>query len=495
MNLTTDPWLHVLRLDGRPDTISLRDAFARGADLADLQATPTERIALMRLLLAIAHAALNGPRTLAERETLGIRLPEAALTYLDQWSARFNLFDPTFPFLQFAGLDAKEAKPVTKLDFSLATGNNPTLFDNGASTDTPRAFDPAWLARKLITFQNFSPGGLIGEAVLGNETTPGGGSSGHAPCTPGAMLHTFVQGSTLLETIVLNLIPENDGAVTSTRPMGRPVWEMPPQGFAPKALEILNATTTYLGRLTPLARAIRLLPNRSLMVLGNGLDYPAYPEISPEPGCSVEVSRKEQKSYLVAAREDRALWRELHSLSRLTRNGKSGAKALTLLPESLDCRMWSGALITDKASILNTIESAFSVPAGFREDAGYARYAAEIELAEKLDYLLSERCKAYRRLIDPAPDKFQNWAEATAARRDYWTRIEAAVPALITYAATGDQDSETLWRGTLRDALTSAFVRACPADSPRRLKAFALARPGLTAPLDKLLSPEPTHSR
>ena len=61
MNLTTDAWIPALRADGTRALFSLQDLFAEAHTLRDLATKPHERIALMRLLLCITQAALDGP--------------------------------------------------------------------------------------------------------------------------------------------------------------------------------------------------------------------------------------------------------------------------------------------------------------------------------------------------------------------------------------------------------------------------------------------------
>ena len=60
MNLTIDPWIPALRTDGLRDLFSLHDLFTQARELRDLAVKPHERIALMRLLLCISQAALDG---------------------------------------------------------------------------------------------------------------------------------------------------------------------------------------------------------------------------------------------------------------------------------------------------------------------------------------------------------------------------------------------------------------------------------------------------
>ena len=60
MNLTIDKWIPVVWHDGRHDSVSLNDVFLSGDKICDLSVRPHERIALMRLLVCIAQAALDG---------------------------------------------------------------------------------------------------------------------------------------------------------------------------------------------------------------------------------------------------------------------------------------------------------------------------------------------------------------------------------------------------------------------------------------------------
>jgi len=70
MNLTIDPWIPIVRANGQPGTVSLCDAFAHGEHIRDLAVRPHERIAVMRLVICIAQAALDGPARSRYRQQL-----------------------------------------------------------------------------------------------------------------------------------------------------------------------------------------------------------------------------------------------------------------------------------------------------------------------------------------------------------------------------------------------------------------------------------------
>ena len=85
MNLTTDAWIPIVWKDGRPGTVGLLDAFRRGHEIQDLAVRPHERIAMMRLLICIAQAALDGPVDYEAWATCGPSIAPASLDYLTCW--------------------------------------------------------------------------------------------------------------------------------------------------------------------------------------------------------------------------------------------------------------------------------------------------------------------------------------------------------------------------------------------------------------------------
>jgi CRISPR system Cascade subunit CasA len=278
MNLVTEPWIPVVGRDGGHRLASLEQVF-EGRQFADLAVRPYERVALMRLLICIAQAALDGPAEYCDDWLNAPKnLPNAAQKYLQQWRDAFQLLHPERLFLQIASLEkppkanklnednAEDFTSLSKLDFALATGNNTTLFDHPGMANVNRQFSPAAVALMLLTFQNFSPGGTIGVALWNGRPTPGWksypkikpGQSNHAPCLPNSMLHSFIRQGTLFDTLCANLLTK-DRVIEhlGDDSWGQPIWEKPPNGFN-DADSIKNATQTYLGRLVPLSRSVRL---------------------------------------------------------------------------------------------------------------------------------------------------------------------------------------------------------------------------------------------
>lgn len=210
MNLSTDAWIPVVWIKGESGIVSLCEAFERGHEIQDLAVRPHERIALMRLLICIAQAALDGPTNYDDWKDCRSRIVSSAVNYLQRWRHVFELFGTGQRFLQLPILskaptksrseDDDEGNSISKLDMALATGNNTTLFDNAGGSERPFTSDK--LALMLTTFQCFSPGGRIGLALWNGQETAGKGSSDHAPCLAGGMLHALLREDNLLATRV-----------------------------------------------------------------------------------------------------------------------------------------------------------------------------------------------------------------------------------------------------------------------------------------------------
>jgi CRISPR system Cascade subunit CasA len=498
MNLVTNPWIPVIMTDGRPDAASLESVFMNAHKIRDLALRPHERISVMRLLLCVAQAALEGPANRADWQRYHDRISPAAIDYLRQWEEHFALD-------RFLQVDIKPVKVdsddnwLSKLDCSLATGHNHALFDHGAAPI--RSFDLATLALNLLTFQAFSVGGTIGVGLWNGKPTqgwkaypkPANGHSEHAPCVAGGMLHAFLVGSTLLETIHLNLLNKEviQEALGENR-WGRPVWEYMPAGPSDSAA-IENSTRTYLGRLVPISRAIRL--NTDGMVLANGLAYPAYKDGFREP-CATIVLKLEKKVEMrttLWADLNRATWRQLHALTvrRISQNGVSGPLALNNLDGDERFDLWAGGLVTDQSKIIDTLESSFpNVPAALLSESGQRIYQDGVQYAEKASIRLWAAIQEYReslgdKLSRPENKTRRNLME-TQTSISFWTDVEQALTLLLSLVKDPSalrvkvDYSVTQWGKSVIHAMRRAYEVACPRDTSRQIRAYVAGLKQLT---------------
>lgn len=491
MNLVSDPWIPVTLLNGTPHQASLMDVFTAGEHYADLAVRSHERIALMRLLICIANAALDGPEDYSGLAEARMRMPEAVKRYLETWESRFNLFDDAHPFLQRMDISKKstDTTPTSKMNFSFATGNNSSLFDHTGMASENRSLTNNDLVVMLITFLNFSPGGLIGK--LNWEAVETKSNSSHAICTPKSMLHTFVRGSSVFESIGLNLLTKLQVEIHygNASAWGRPVWEKIPAG-PHDADAIRNATTTYLGRLVPISRLIKLRPGGRDMLLGNGLDYPAFNEFREEPSATLILNKDKTEHILLAAQLEKSAWRELHALIiKRTADGMGGALALDNLPEDAAFDLWVGALVADKANILDVVESVIHIPVGVRQDQGLLAYESEVRHAESMASRAGWAVEEFRkqsdggwegRLKSAGKDKGRILARLrSATMRHYWTAVEKNLEILMAYADKAGQqqdasEEQAVWRGSLFVAACEAYRATCSPQTALEMKAFTL---------------------
>lgn len=260
MNLVDDPWIPVLFADGQRAELGLREVFARAADIADVEGdAPHVRIALLRLLLAVLHRALGGPRDPDEwARTLwdGDAGLKAAVRYLGERARCFDLLDPERPFWQCPGLPEGRAKPAAVLVPALASGNNRVWFDH-TSVRRPVELGLAEAARWLVALQMFDPGGL--------KTGIPSGRVESADSPLARSLVVMPEGPSVARTLALGCVlydpsQELPFAGSAKRAQDdRPVWERPPP--TPEPTE--RAPAGYVDWLTWPARRVRLLPDPS----------------------------------------------------------------------------------------------------------------------------------------------------------------------------------------------------------------------------------------
>jgi CRISPR system Cascade subunit CasA len=473
--------------------VGLLDAFGRGHEIQDLAVRPHERIATMRLLICIAQAALDGPVDYEAWKTCCPSIAPATFDYLTRWCNAFELFGDAQRFSQVPklkkagnGTSTEEGNESSKLDVALATGNAATLFDNAGGAT--RTFTPSELALMLTTFQCFSPGGRIGIAQWGGKDTPGTGASEHAPCVAGSMLHALLRGHSLLATVHKNMMnKEQAERFLGPDRWGRPSWELMPQGLE-DGEAICNATTTYLGRLVPLSRAIHLADEGQSIILANGLEYPSFSEGWRESSSTL-VTRtfKGQPTRVVLPTSvEKAVWRELHALlvKSVGQNpgGPAALQNVTQDQEAFD--LWVGGLVAKQAKLVDTNESVFHVPAAMLNTTSQRVYEAGVQLANRAELRLRRAVSVYHGALGDdldrpeAKNRRQQIQNNTTTR--FWTDAELAVPHLLEIASTpgtlglNNEWHKTAWGRAIWSTARAAYEGACPHQTPRHMKAYAL---------------------
>ncbi|MBT2415793.1 type I-E CRISPR-associated protein Cse1/CasA [Streptomyces sp. ISL-12] len=205
-DLTARPWIAVLRRDGRMDELSLGEVFAQAGDVRRLVGdVPTQEFALVRLLLAIAHDALDGPEdTDAWAELWADPACFAPVgDYLEAHRDRFDLLHGQVPFFQTAGLHTAKDE-VFSLNRIVADVPNGEPFFSARMPAVER-LSFAEAARWVVHAHAYDTSG-IKTGVVGDGRAQKGKvyplGVGWAGCLGGV----FVEGATLRETLLLNLV-------------------------------------------------------------------------------------------------------------------------------------------------------------------------------------------------------------------------------------------------------------------------------------------------
>ncbi|MGC4993019.1 type I-E CRISPR-associated protein Cse1/CasA [Nocardia salmonicida] len=334
LNLIEDPWIQVVDRSAKVEVLSVREVLHRASELSGIVGeVPTQSFAILRVLLAILR------RSIADRPGMAVdvwsslwendSLPLAEIdVYLDTHRGRFELFDAQQPFFQVAGLKAA-GDTVGPLDKLIAD------VPNGAKYFTTRAgrhlqqIDFAEAARWLVHAHGFDPSGIKTGAVddprvKNNKGYPIG--VGFA----GALGGVFLEGATLRETLLLNLVLLDING-ERYRSDDVPAWEREPDGPGVRTDPIPTGPADLA---TWQSRRIRLVANENQVtgvVLCNGDPLEPFNQHRLEPMSGWRYSDIQTKKagktrhYPRTHDPERSLWRGMSSMLNDLATGESTA--------------------------------------------------------------------------------------------------------------------------------------------------------------------------
>jgi len=98
----------------------------------------------------------------------------------------------------------------------------------------------------------------------------------------------------MIETLHANILSQEQIADRYGENVGIPIWEcFPSSPSDDKAIK--NATQTYIGRLVPLSRWLKILPDRNTMLMGEGFVYPVYPKFKETTSVEIVLAVKNKQ--------------------------------------------------------------------------------------------------------------------------------------------------------------------------------------------------------
>lgn len=483
-NLIDEPWIPVAD-KGR---VSLRQVFTEPG-LRALGGNPVEKIALLKLLLAIAQAAATPDDEDAWRAMGADGLASRCIAYLEQWHDHFDLYGER-PFLQVPAIAAAERKSYGAVQPEVATGNTTVL--NGGQLE--RVLTDAEKAVLLVCQMGFALGGkktdnsvVLSTGYAGKRNDKGKPSTGKPGPSVAHMglLHTWLQGGDLRQSLWLNVLTREKVEQSQRFPagVGTAPWEQMPAGEDDAIARALKQS--LLGRLVPLCRFCLLAEDG--FHYSEGITHPGYKEGVCDPTAAVNWSGKEPKALWV--NPEKRPWRELTALLGFLAQQQSAGFECMQLAAGVDraCQnveafgIWSGGLRVSSnageqyaSGTDDFVESSITLRSVALGDLWFAQLQTEMVALDELAKGLYGRVLGYfkAQLVDGAD-------LAAQSTHLFWQLCERDFQSLLDHCEQGEANAKA--RVQLRRRFASyaqqAYDRYCPKDTARQLDAWARCRP------------------
>lgn len=345
-NLTDEPWIPIV---GK-EPISLKQLFSSpAAEYPELGGNPIQKIALTKLLLAIAQSAYT-PEDEDSCQDMGVEgLANHCLTYLDKWYDTFWLYGEK-PFLQMpeirkAKVEGKTTGPYLYAVFpDIATGNNVVFYQK----EIKRNLSNAEKALLIVTLMGFA----LGTKAIDNKVSLSPDYKKKDTCKPGpgigrGYLHNLVIGSNIQETLWINLLTHQQLKKQKSWSTGLGVapWECMPNGEDCSIARELKES--YLGRLVPLSRFCLL--SQEGLHYSEGIRFSSHKEGGVDPSVAIDRSKKAWKAAWVDP--EKRPWRMIPSFLSYLGKTKSSSFDCIFIKEGLArvkhlpvFGIWSGGL-------------------------------------------------------------------------------------------------------------------------------------------------------
>ncbi len=481
-NLVDEPWIPVVDT-GR---VSLKGLFST-PELRAIGGNPVQKIAVMKLLLAIAQAAcpLSDDREWEQAGPEGVA--SSCISYLERWKGRFDLYDRDRPFLQLPSVKKAAVQSYGAVIPYIATGNTTVLTE----LQIEKELDDAERALLLVTLMGFALGGkkadnkvVLTEGYSGKSRTARPGPS----VAYKGLLHSFVTGRTVHETIWFNLVTADalDESRMFNGGIGVPPWERMPSGEGCEVAEELKTTLT--GRLVPLCRFCLLV--ESGLHYTEGIQHMNYQDGICDPSVAADSSKKKVK--VLWADPEKRPWRQLPALLSFIGHDTSAFDCFQLrvaLPRasrlSRDFAVWSGGLkVSSNAGEQyvsgsdDFVDSEVWLSGDMINEVWFSQLQNEMQRLEQMAKRLYGAIRAYYTLLTAE-------GEGMAGRGVslFWQLCENDFQELVDACGTasfeGKQDElSALWVRFVRYAY-GVYDRSCPSDTARQLEAWASSRPNL----------------
>jgi len=481
-NLIDESWIPIV--DVGP--VSLKDLFSH-SDYRALGGNPVQKIALTKLLLAIAQAATT-PEDDDDWAALSAEgMATKCLAYLAQWHDRFWLYGNQ-PFLQIPAIQAAHIQGYGAVLAEIATGNTTVL----TQSHIEKPLSDADRALMLLTLMGFGLGGkktdnsvVLSSGYKGKSNDKGKASTGKPGASIGFMgfLHSFLVGQSIIETLWLNLLTREhlQQLPIYSSGLGVPPWEEMPTGEACDIAKALQ--NSLMGRLLPLSRFCLLVENG--LHYSEGIAHLGYKDSMVDPSVSVDFSGKDPKAIWVDP--EKRPWRFLTALlGFVTQTGTPGFDCYHLRLGLLRARaevnvlgIWSGGLrVSSNAGeqyVSGTddyVESVIMLPQTMLGETWFANLKLEMAELEQLSKVVYSATLNFFKTQNS-----EGKAQAVIASNLFWQLCERRFQDLVNVCE--DTEQAKALRKHFAGFANQAYDHFCPRDTARQLDAWAKNRPNL----------------
>lgn len=488
INLLDFPWIP---LAARSKPVSLLELWENTTP-ALLAGNAVEKIVLLRFLLCLAHAAnpiRNGMEwKLLTTEDMASRVRHYLLGHRDC----FYLYGKR-PFLQVPELaKINDSAPLSlgSLQVNVAEGNKVVL------TQWNHYRPPSEAEKILLLLRSacFACGGkkFRKDLVLSHGVEKRSGRMGTLLGFKG-YLHTYMWGDTLLDTIRLNLLTEED--VMSWRAfkgMGRPFWEEMPKGENDARAQ--EYRKSYQGQLFPLDKFL-LLQGEGILAT-DGIAYPSHKEENDlliDPALTIREEKKERRT-LWTDTTNRP-WRSLPSILAFLHADKDqnsppyfASYGLPRVRENTNGNaqacLWVGGVSVSSNSgeqylsgRNDYVESMISLPIANLNSSGYDTFKKFMEEVESQAQTVYSCVRGYfGEFKDDRGPEFAATAKSSFLEK-METRLERIVALAFDSPAPPDEAKEQNEKSLWKEFRNQVYDSFCPHSTPRQLTAWVEHNP------------------
>lgn len=489
-NLIDEPWIPITGVG----LVSLYELFSNNEYRA-LGGNPVQKIAMTKLLLAIAQSACT-PQDNDEWASLQpTGLATQCLAYLNQWHDSFYLFGKK-PFLQIPAIKAAAIQSYGAVLAEVSTGNTTVL----TQSQVEKTLTDADKSLLMVQLMGFALGGkktdnsiVLSLGYQDKTNDKGKPSTGKPSGSIGFLgfLHNFLQGESVTETLWLNLFSSEQILDMGIYPQGLGVapWELMPTGESCAVAESLKSS--LMGRLLPVSRFC-LLADTGLHY-SEGILHGGYKDGIVDPSISVDFTGKDFKAVWVDP--EKRPWRVLSALLSFLSQGSNKSFDCPQLrlnikrarPSIDHIGIWSGGLrVSSNAGEQfvsgsdDFVESLIHIDTAILGEPWFENFKLEISVLESLSKTVYVSTLNYFK-----SQNMESKDQAALAGNLFWQLCERKLNDLIS--ACGSTETVQALRPAFLQIAHKAFDTYCPNDTARQLDAWAKNKPHLGRYLKPLI--------